>query len=730
MQRKITESIEAMNRKSWDSAIVNPQDSLNFAESALALSDKTGYLKGRADALLNRGWAFFYLSRLPDAYCAFSDAYELYESEENALGICKTLNAFGDYNHSISRIDKAIEYHTKSRDLAKSHGILDRELIAMTSLGELCLELGNPSEALEYLIPAYDRMPADFLTGDTADCLRHIGQAFLALDNPALAAAFTRKAYDVAIGSDGFIVATDSLETLAAVMVAEGDTEGALPLLAEGLEVAAKTGNLSQRASLLIVSGALLITIGKPDEALGTLLEAESLCLATNHKVKLYRVYEQMAKALEAVGDHKLALDYYKRFSRYRFEVQRDEATWKLHRLQAQADVEQALREADSYRLRNIDLKEKADTLEDVNRQVISMSEIGKRITASLDFDTVIQTLYDCLKPFLEMDMFGIALPDIKREHLVYKRFYEDNVRKGNREIHLDSDRSFTVWAFRNQRAVLISDNKVEYARYLAKPAHFIGKPTQSIVCMPLAIEDRSIGVLAIQSYKPHAYIHRHLSLLEALAPYIAIAVENALIHDRLEELNKALSVEKRRLERATLKISHLANHDSLTGLPNRRLLFELADKALETTRRAGSILGVLFMDMDDFKPINDNFGHAAGDNALVEISERLKNHVRASDIVARIGGDEFVAILTNVNTIADIERVADKLLAMCNKPINLGQDSPSIGLSMGIAVFPTDGSTMEELLGKADTAMYRIKHTNKYAYTFWNEALRNTTPD
>jgi len=724
MQQKNIEEIEAMNGKSWDSAKGNPKASLDYAEKASGLAEELGYEKGRADALLNQGWAYYYLSRLPEAYSAFAGAYSLYDKLGDSLGICKTLNAFGDYNHSISRIDKAIEYHTRSRDLAKSNGILDRELIAMTSLGELCLELGNPNEALDYLIPAYDRMPQDFLKGNVADCLRIIGQAFLDLDNPGLAAVFTRKSYDLAIGSDGLIVATDSLETLAAVMVAEGDTEGALPLLAEGLEAAAKTGNRGQRASLLIVSGALLISIGKADEALGTLAEAESLCLATKHKVKLYRVYEQMSKALEAIGDHKMALDYHKRFSRYRFEVQREETVWKLHRLQAQAGIEQALKEADSYRLRNIDLKERADALEDVNRQVISMSEIGRRITASLDFGTVIQTLYDCLKPFLEMDMFGIALPDSAGEHLVYKRFYEEGVRKGNREIRIDSDRSFAVWAFNNMKPVLIADNKTEYSKYLAKPAHYFGKPSQSIVCMPLSIEDRSIGVLTIQNFKPRAYSSKHLSLLEALAPYIAIAIENALIHDRLEDLNKALSVEKRRLVRATLKISHLANHDSLTGLPNRRLLFELASKSLETARRAGSILGILFMDMDDFKPINDSFGHAAGDSALVEISERLRTHVRASDIVARIGGDEFVAVLTNVNAIVDIERVAAKLLSMCNKPIQLGEGSRSIGLSIGISVFPDDGATMEELLKKADEAMYSIKHASKRAYAFWKDSI------
>jgi diguanylate cyclase (GGDEF)-like protein len=719
-----TETVDSINARSWDSAILDPRASLDDAQTALKQSEKLGYLKGQAAAWLNVGWAQFYLARSTDAYKAFANAHQIYENLDDTPALCKTLNALGEYNHSISRLDKAIEYLTKSRDLAKKHGILDRELIAMTNLGEVCLELGNPNEALEYLIPAYDRMPATFIKGNTADCLRNIGLAFLALDNLALASAFTRKSYELAASTGELIMSTNSLETLATVLVAEGDIEGALPLITEGLQAAAKTGNLGQRASLLIVSGSLLISIGKPGEALETLAEAERICTGINLKVKLYRVYEQMSKALEAMGVHDRALEYYKRFSIYRFEVQSEDTAWKLRRFQTQAEMEQAQRDSEIYRQRNIDLKERAEALEGINRQIISMSEIGKRITASLDFDTVIQTLYECLKPFLDMDMFGIALPDKEKEQLVYKRYFEEGLRQSDRKIRMDSDRSFAVWAFRNRKPVLISNNREEYSKYLVKPANFIGQPTQSIICMPLAIEDRAIGVLTMQNYQAYAYAPKHVTLLEALAPYISIAIENALIHDRLEELNKDLSDEKRRLERATLKISHLANHDSLTGLPNRRLLFELAGKSLETTRRAGGILGVIFIDIDDFKPINDRFGHAAGDSALIAIAERLRSLVRASDIVTRIGGDEFVAVLTNVKSTADIGRVADKILSGCGKDVPFSGGSCPMSLSMGISLFPGDGTTMEELLNKADAAMYKVKHGNKRAYAFWSESV------
>ena len=127
----------------------------------------------------------------------------------------------------------------------------------------------------------------------------------------------------------------------------------------------------------------------------------------------------------------------------------------------------------------------------------------------------------------------------------------------------------------------------------------------------------------------------------------------------------------------------------------------------------------MVFIDLDDFKPINDIHGHAAGDSALVAISERLRGLVRASDIVARIGGDEFVAVVTNVKSKDDIEKVAKKIISECSNPLSFSGKSRTLGMSMGISVFPDDGDAIEELVNKADAAMYGVKHVAKNAYAF-----------
>lgn len=344
---------------------------------------------------------------------------------------------------------------------------------------------------------------------------------------------------------------------------------------------------------------------------------------------------------------------------------------------------------------------------------------MGFLITSSLDFKTVVNTIHKNLKPILSTDVFGIALYQKTKNQLVYKHFFDDGIYRTNWLISVDSQTSFAAWAFRNKKVVFINDYDKEHRTVLSGAATTRGRSSDSIICMPLAIEGRTIGVMTIQSYKKNAYDPQILPFLEALSPFVAIAVENSIIHDRVEVLNRALTDEKRRLERATLKISHLANHDSLTSLPNRRLLFELAEKAIETAKRSLGKVGLIYVDLDNFKPINDELGHNAGDNALISIAERLLQLVRASDIVARMGGDEFVIVITNAKSTVDIEHVAKKILSEFSSPLHFNGVSRIISMSMGISVYPENGNTIDELIIKADAAMYRIKHNTKNSYSF-----------
>jgi diguanylate cyclase (GGDEF)-like protein len=158
------------------------------------------------------------------------------------------------------------------------------------------------------------------------------------------------------------------------------------------------------------------------------------------------------------------------------------------------------------------------------------------------------------------------------------------------------------------------------------------------------------------------------------------------------------------------------ACHDELTGLPNRYLFFDRVGTALVRAQRARSRMGLLYVDVDDFKQVNDCHGHAAGDALLREVARRLAACARHSDTVARLGGDEFVLILEDLNVTEDAERIARQIDAAMQAPIALDGIELHIRASIGSAVFPDDGQYIEDLLKHADIAMYGQKRSRKSA--------------
>ncbi|MED1951371.1 EAL domain-containing protein [Brevibacillus centrosporus] len=170
--------------------------------------------------------------------------------------------------------------------------------------------------------------------------------------------------------------------------------------------------------------------------------------------------------------------------------------------------------------------------------------------------------------------------------------------------------------------------------------------------------------------------------------------------------------------------IHHLAYHDSLTDLPNRRMYVQHLTKEIMQGKRFQSNLAVLFLDMDRFKDINDSFGHDIGDLLLVEMAKRLKACIQPSDMVARLGGDEFTILLGQQGDSKRAEEVADLIMGQLQKPFELSGHLVNISCSIGIALFPQDGDTAEDLLKRADTALYSVKSQGRNGYSFFDPTM------
>jgi diguanylate cyclase (GGDEF)-like protein/PAS domain S-box-containing protein len=198
----------------------------------------------------------------------------------------------------------------------------------------------------------------------------------------------------------------------------------------------------------------------------------------------------------------------------------------------------------------------------------------------------------------------------------------------------------------------------------------------------------------------------------------------DARVKSALESLERAVVERTAQLEEAKARAQHLADHDALTGLPNRRLLEDRLTQALAMSQRNREHTAVMFVDLDRFKAINDSLGHAVGDALLKEVSQRLVAQLRTGDTICRIGGDEFVLVLPQIKRSSDVAQVAQKVIEQLSLPVMAEERELVVTPSIGIAVFPDDGRDAETLIRNADAAMYHAKEAGRANYQFFTEQM------
>ncbi|PKO01119.1 MAG: hypothetical protein CVU42_01345 [Chloroflexi bacterium HGW-Chloroflexi-4] len=341
------------------------------------------------------------------------------------------------------------------------------------------------------------------------------------------------------------------------------------------------------------------------------------------------------------------------------------------------------------------------DASQAVNR-FLTLYQLSQIISVNIRTEDIYPSIHQAVSELMETEFFSIALYDSNAQTItdVYMIDNGQPQKLSTRPL----EKGLYATALKSGNSLFFNTFDSDIAQDLG--AVIVGDETdpeisQSILIVPLKIGAKSIGVISAQSYKPNMYNTSDKETLELLAANVAIAIENARLFDEVQKL---------------------AITDPLTHLYNRRKFEELAIKEFDRSVRYNRPLCVIMIDLDQFKLINDKFGHLIGDQVLVSVADLCKNDLRNIDILARYGGEEFVIVMPETSATQAL-LIAERLRHdFENNPVHTIHGQISIKISLGLAELNKSCKTLEELIDRADRALYESKHNGRNQSTIWEK--------
>lgn len=327
--------------------------------------------------------------------------------------------------------------------------------------------------------------------------------------------------------------------------------------------------------------------------------------------------------------------------------------------------------------------------LERRNDELASMIEIGKALTSSLDIHAILEAIMKQVERLIKPNSWSLLLVESESGDLIFE-IAVSTVSEQLKGVRLERGKGIAGWVAQHGQSLLIPDVSKDdrFARHFDQQLLFT---TRSIVCVPMKIKDQVVGVIElINSYEELDFDESDILLISAIADFAAIALENARNYKRINEL---------------------VITDDLTGLYNSRQFGQLIENEVKRSGRYGEQFSLVFLDLDHFKGINDTYGHLVGSRVLGEFGKLVGKHIRASDMAARYGGDEFAIILPHTGKEQGV-KMADKLLDAMRETHFVSDDNALIALtaSFGVATYPDDADNRAGLIKAADSAMYEAK--------------------
>lgn len=646
----------------------------------------------------------------------FADiAYESFIALNNIEGQIRTLRILSIVYGQLGKFDDCLNVCRKGLALIAEHNAVITEEnntpIEFTLLNNIAATysyLGRHAEALDFQLQAYEYLKLGDEGSAQVLFLCNLGQSYIENNNAELALEYLNK---------GLAEATRlSLESyyyhlcysgLGLVYERIGNHELAMKNLLMSLAHAESSSSKYGQVEVLILLGKVSLKTNQISVAIDYLEKSLELAEEIKANELLRETYLLLAECFELEKNYETSIFHYKRH----LEVYRDvislELEQKMSEYTTDFKIEQAKKDAEIYKLKNIELKEKneeiasnAKALEESYHHISTLSLIGQEITASLDIEKILNTIYDNLKTLMDVNIFGIGSYEESIGIIDYLMFIEESVRLPREQASIENSNSYAARCIKSKKLLIFNDLTLDSEYKTASSViNTNGRSPLSLVYYPLILGDKIIGTITVQSYRENAYTSFDIDAIRILASYISIALNNS---QKSAELQKAVD-----------ELEVFSKTDPLTELFNRRYMTEKITEECEKYKKLMNKFSIVITDIDFFKNINDTYGHDCGDHILKELSELLKLLLRKQDYLARWGGEEFLILLTETDGCGGAV-IAERLRkSIMDTVFKYNGNEIGITMTFGVSEYNNEPS-MDDTIKRADKALYFGKETGR----------------
>lgn len=698
--------VEGLIQSAWELVTSDLESAESVIREARAVSEAQGNESALNECLLLEARYAGEMDRYFDALQKANDAYQRYITSGDIVGQIRACRVIGYLYSRHGKYKSALEHLFHALKLLKEHGssleegLYTIDVFLLNNIAFIYAETGRDSEALNFFYQAFDLAKQN---GGSmiATILTNIAEMHLNTGDDRMALRYSKMALnEIKRQRLGYHDMHNVFNSFGLIYSRMGQYDKALESFKLSLEAAVNGESKYNQIISYLAIARLHLRLKDAKEALGIITPAYKLAGEIQANVLLRDICLVMAQTSEQTGDLPGALAYYKQHMELNVEISTKEVEQRLSDYTAEFKAEQAMKDAEIYRLKNIELKQKSDELEESGRNLRFISEIGRTITASLDVEDVLNIVYDSVKRLMDVNLFGVGLYDEAKEIVNFRMIVEESIRLPLVDMKVSESDGYVSKCIMGRREIIVGDvleEKVEVPdtdRIVTN-----GILPRSLIYCPLILAGKIIGVMTVQSYHPNAYTQSNVESIKALASYIAIALNNSRTSEELQRKARELDM--------------LSKTDPLTGLYNRRYIIEKMEEERTRFRRYGKKFSLIIVDIDFFKRVNDAWGHDCGDYVLLETARQMKQILREQDCLARWGGEEFLIMLPETDA-AGAEVLADRLRASIEeKTFEYKKKRISITLTLGICEYG-NGLSVDDAIMKADNALYEGKNRGR----------------